>query len=119
VLRKIYGLKRADVTGGWRRLHNEELFDLYSSPNIIRVIIEKNMGGACSMYGGREEENTGLGWGELREGGYLEDPSIDGKIILRSIFRKWERGGMDWIDLAQDRDRWRAVVNAVKNFRFP
>jgi hypothetical protein len=45
----------------------------------------------------------------------LEDSGVDGKIILRRIFRKWDVGGMDWIDLAQDRDRWRAVVNAVMN----
>jgi hypothetical protein len=45
----------------------------------------------------------------------LEDPGIDGKIILRWIFRKWD-GGMDWIELAQDRDSWRVLVNAVMNF---
>jgi len=48
----------------------------------------------------------------------LGDPSVDGREILRWIFRKWD-GGMDWIDLAQDRERWRALVNAVMNIRFP
>jgi hypothetical protein len=48
----------------------------------------------------------------------LEDPGVDGRIILKWIFEKWD-GGMDWIDLAQDRDRWRAVVNAVMNLRVP
>ena len=47
---------------------------------------------------------TEFWWGNLRERGHLEDPDIDGKIILRCIFREWD-GGMDWIDLAQDRDR--------------
>ena len=53
--RKIFGPKMVDVTGEWRKPHNEELNELYSSPNIIRVIkIQKNeMGGACSMYGER------------------------------------------------------------------
>jgi hypothetical protein len=48
----------------------------------------------------------------------LEDPDIDLRIILRRIFRKWDPG-TDWIDLAQDRDRWRALMNAVMNLRFP
>jgi len=49
----------------------------------------------------------------------LGDPCVDGRIILRWIFRKWDVGGMDWIELAQDRDRWRALVNAVMNLRVP
>jgi hypothetical protein len=48
----------------------------------------------------------------------LEDPSVDGRIILKWIFGKWV-GDVDWIDLAQDRDRWRALVNAVMNLQFP
>jgi hypothetical protein len=54
------------------------------------------------------------------EGKYhLEDPGVDGRIILRWFFRKGGFGGMDWIELAQDRDRWRALVNAVMNLRVP
>jgi hypothetical protein len=49
----------------------------------------------------------------------LEDPSVDGRIILKWIFKKRDGGGMDWIDMAQDRDRWRALVNAVMNLRVP
>jgi hypothetical protein len=49
--------------------------------------------------------HNGFWWGNLREINHLEDPSIDGGIILRWMFRKWD-GGMIWIDLAQDRDRW-------------
>jgi len=49
----------------------------------------------------------------------LGDPGVDGRIILRWIFRKYNVGGMNWIELAQDRDRWRAIVNAVTSLRFP
>jgi hypothetical protein len=62
--------------------------------------------------------HTGFWCGDLREGDHLEDPFVDGRIILKWIFKKWD-GGMDWIDMSQDRDRWRAVVNAVMNLRVP
>jgi hypothetical protein len=52
------------------------------------------------------------------EGDHLEDPRVDGRIILKWIFERLD-GGMDWINLAQDRDRWRALVNAVMNLRVP
>jgi len=56
VLRRIFGPKRDDVTGEWRKLHNEKLNDLYSSPSIVWVIkLKSEMGGACSTYGGRGE----------------------------------------------------------------
>jgi len=73
---------------------------------------------ACSIYGGGEPY-TGLWWGNLREGDHLEDPGLDGRIILRRIFRKWDVGVIDCIDLTQDRDRWQAVVNSVMNLRVP
>jgi len=55
----------------------------------------------------------------LKKRDHLEGPSIDGRIILRWIFRKVGCGGMDWIELALDRDRWRALVTAVMNLRVP
>jgi hypothetical protein len=57
-------------------------------------------------------------WGNLRDRHHLEFPVVDEMIILKLIFRKWD-SGMYWIDLAYDRDRWRAVVQAVMNIRFP
>jgi hypothetical protein len=75
------------------------------------------MGWACSTYGGGEAY-TGLWWGNLRERDHLEDPGIVGRKILRLIFRKWD-GGMDWCMLAQDRDRWRALMNAGMNLWVP
>jgi hypothetical protein len=72
------------------------------------------MGRACSVCGdGRGVYRVLLGI--LREKrDHLGDPDVDGKIILRWIFRKWD---VDWIELAQDRDRWQALVNAVMNFQ--
>jgi hypothetical protein len=67
---------------------------------------------------GKREVRTGFWWGYLREGDHLGDPAVDGRIILKWIFKKWD-GGMDWIELAQDRGRWRALVNAVMNLRVP
>jgi hypothetical protein len=62
--------------------------------------------------------HTEFWWGNLREREYFEDPGVDGRIILRWIFRKLDRG-MGSIDLALGRDRWRALVNAVMNIQLP
>jgi hypothetical protein len=67
---------------------------------------------------GRGKVQAGFWWRNLRERNHLEDPGVDGRIILRWLFSKWDRG-VDWIDLAQDKDRWRALVKAVMNSRFP
>ena len=68
---------------------------------------------------GLEETYTGFWWGSLREGDHLEGQGIDGRIILRWIFRKWDVGACDWIDLAEDRDRWQALIKVVMNLWVP
>jgi hypothetical protein len=57
-------------------------------------------------------------WGDMRERDLLEHVIVDGRIILKLIFKKWD-GGQDWIDLTQDRGRWRALVSALMKFRVP
>ena len=91
VLRRIFGTRWDGVTGEWRKLHNEELNDLYSSPNIVRVIKSRRLrwAGACGTYGGRESGAQGFGW-EPEGKRYWRDQDVDGRIILRWILRKWE-----------------------------
>jgi hypothetical protein len=91
---------------------------LFSAAQFLTVFFvlfyyHKNLGWG---YG---EACTGFWCGNLKEGDHWGDPGIDGRIILRWIFRKWDVGGMDWIELAHDRDRWLALVNAVMNLRVP
>jgi hypothetical protein len=62
VLRRIFGPKREEITLEWRKLHNEELSDLQSSPNIFRVMKSTMIGRACSMYGGDKRCIQGFGW---------------------------------------------------------
>jgi hypothetical protein len=117
VLRRIFGPKRDEVTGEWRKLYNGKLHDLYSLPNIERVIKFRRMrlaGHVARM--GRREARTGFWWGNLKERDHWGDPGVGGRIILRWIFRKWDVGiwtALSWLMI----DRWRAVVNAVLNLR--
>ena len=99
--RRIFGPKRGEVTEEWRKLHNEELNDLYSSPNTVRVIKSRRMrwaGHVARM--GRGETYTGVWWGNLKERDHLGKPGIDGRIILRWVLRKWDVGvwaGSSWL----------------------
>ena len=114
------GLRGTRGDRAWRKLYNEQLIDLYSSQIIIRVFKLRGMRWAGHVA--RLGENRGaykVLVGKLREKDILEGPGVDGNIISRWIFRKWDVGGMDWIELAQDRDRWGALVNAVTKFRVP
>jgi hypothetical protein len=117
-LRRIFGPKRNEVTGGWRKLFNEELHNFYSSPSIIRMIKSRRMKwaghvarmgekrNACMILVGKPEGNRPLGRPRRR---WVDNI----KMNLSEI--GWD--GMDWIDLAQDRDRWRALMNTLMNFR--
>ena len=101
VLRRIFGPKRDGVTGEWRKLHEEELNSLYYLPNIVRVIKSRRMrwtGHVACM--GRGKAYTGFLWGNLRERDHLENPGVNGRIILRWIFRRWDVGvwtGSSWL----------------------
>jgi hypothetical protein len=89
VLREIFGPKR-EVTGEWRKLHNEELNDLYSSPNIVRVIKSGRMIWAGHVVGMGERRGVYMVLVGKSEGQRenLKDPGVDGSIILSWIFRK-------------------------------
>jgi hypothetical protein len=120
VLRRIFGPKRDEMTGEWRKLHNEELHNLYSSPNIIRMIKSRRMRwarhiarmgekrNAYRIWMGKPEGNRPLGRRRRR---WIENIKMDLGELL------WD--GMDWIYLAQDRGQWRALVNTVMNLRVP
>jgi hypothetical protein len=120
VLRRIFGSKRDEVTGGLREVHNEELHGLYSSPIIIGVIKARRMRwaghvarmgevrGAYKILVGRPQGRRQLG----RPRRSWEDNM---KIDLGKIWF----GDVDWIHLAQDMDKWQALVNNVMSLRVP
>jgi hypothetical protein len=120
VLRKVFGPKRDEVTGEWRKLHNEELSDLYSLSNIVRVVKSRRM--SWSGHVARMEEGRGV----YR---FLVGKP-EGKRPVGRPRRRWEdnirmdlqevgRSCGDWMELAQDRDRWRVPVGTVRNLRVP
>ena len=106
VLRRVFGPYRDEVTGEWRKLHNEELNDLYSLPNIVRVVKSRRMrwAGHVALMG----EDTvvhRLLVGSLRERDHWGDQDVDGRIILRWIFRKLDvvvETGWSWLRIGTD-----------------
>jgi hypothetical protein len=120
VLRRIFGSKRDEVIGGWRKLYNGKLHDLYCSPSIIRSIKSRKMRWVVHV----------ARMGVKRNAYRILVGKPEGKRPLGSPRRRWEDnirmdireigwGGMDWIDLAQDRDQWSALVNTVMSHRVP
>jgi len=89
VLRRIFGPRRDEVTGEWRRLHNEELNDLYSSPNVVRVIKSRRTRWAGHVARMGEERGCIESWGRnRRERDHWGDLGVDGWIILGRISRR-------------------------------
>jgi len=120
VLRRIFGPRRGEVTGEWRRLHNEELNDLYSTPNIVRVIKSRRTrwaGHVARMGEERVVYRILVGKPEGRRP--LGRPSRRWADNIRTDLQEVGCGYRDWIGLAQDRDRWRTLVSAVMNLRVP
>jgi hypothetical protein len=108
------------VIGGWRKLHNEELHNLYFSPSIIRIIMPRRMrwAGHVALMGAKKNKYRIL-VGKPEEKRPLERPRRRWEDNIRIDFRELGWCGMDWIDLVQDREQWRAVVNMVMNLQVP
>ena len=120
VLRRIFGPKRDEVTRECRKLNKKELYDVYSSPNIVRVMKSRRMrwvGHVAPMGEGR-----GVYWilvGKPERKRPLERTRHRWKDNIKMDLQEVGCGVMDWIELAQDRYRWRTLVNAVMNLRVP
>jgi len=120
VLRRIFGPRRDEETGEWRRLYNEELNDLYSSPNIVRVIKSRRM--RWAVHEARMVEERGMYRvlvGKPERKRPLGRPRRRWVDNIRMDLQEVGCGYMDRIGLAQDRDRWRTLVSAIMNLRVP
>jgi hypothetical protein len=120
VLRRIFGPRRDEVTGGWRKPHKEELHDLYSSPSIIRIIKSRRMrwaGQVARMVEKRNAYRLLVGKSEgKRPPGRPRRRWLD-SIRMDPLEAGW--ASVYWSGLAQDGDKWGALVNVVMNLRVP
>jgi hypothetical protein len=120
MLRRVLGWKRDEATGDWRKLHNEELHNLHSSPNKIRMIKSRRMrlvGHVARMRAKRNGYRILVGEPEgKRSVGRRRHRWV---VNMRMDLREAEWSGIDWIDLAQDRDQWRDLMNTVMNLQVP
>jgi hypothetical protein len=120
VLRRLFGPKRDEVKGEWRKLHNEKLRDLYSSPSIIRLIKSRRIRWAGHVAQMGEKRNAyRLLVGKPEEKRPIGRPRRRWVDNIRMDLEEVGWGDVDWIGLAQDKNRWRAVVNSVLNLRVP
>jgi hypothetical protein len=120
VLRRIFGPKGDEVTGESRKLHNEELNDLYSSPNIGRVIKSRRMRWAGQVARmGKRRDIYGVLVGNPEGKRPLGRPRRRWKDNIKLGLQEVGCGGMDWIELALDMDRWWALVTVVMSLRVP
>jgi hypothetical protein len=119
LLRRVFGPKRDEVTGEWRKPHNEELNNLYSLPNIVRVVKSRRMrwaGHVAHMGENRGVNRVLVGKPEGKR--QLERPSRRWEDIIKMDLQEVGGGGRgDWMELAQDRDRWRALDGTVRGSR--
>ena len=107
------------ITGEWRGLHNAEPYDLYCSQSTIRAIKPRRMRWVGLVARVVDRRGAYRVWlVDLREINLFEHLRIDRRVILGLIFKKRD-GSTEWIDLAQDRDRWWALVSAVMNLCVP
>ena len=117
---ELYSFCKGNVREEWRRLHNEELNDLYSSPSIVRVIKSRRMRWAGHVARMGEERGVYRVLVGKPEGKRpLGRPRRRWVDNIRMDLQEVGCGYVDWIGLAQDRDRWRTLVSAVTNLRFP
>jgi hypothetical protein len=119
VLRRIFGPKRDEVAGGRRKLHNEEFRDFYSSPSIIRVMKSRRMRWAGHVDRMEKKKVFRLLAGKPEGKRPLGRPRRKRTDNIKMDVVEIGWGGVDWIGLAQDRDKWRALVNAVMNLWVP